>query len=128
MRNDTIATREDNRIASEHGAPSSEGSRVAGPSSWDARASSDALTSEAWTGQFPADFSQEELFFMLEVAALFPSEREFVALLGGDAASAWDLELEDDTTSQHPSLEQRTTASVFERLNLASPSASRRKK
>jgi hypothetical protein len=128
MRNDTVAIYDDNRIASEHGAPSSGGSRVIGPSNLDARDKVVAGASEVWTGQFPADFSQEELFFILEAAALFPSEREFVALLGGDAASAWDLELEDDTASQHPSLEQRTTASVFERLNLPSPPASRRKK
>lgn len=128
MRNDTVATYDENRIASEHGAPLSGDSRVASPSGLGARATGAALTSEAWTGQFPADFSQEELFFMLEVAALFPSEREFVALLGGDAASVWDLELEDDTASQHPSLEQRTTASVFERLHLQSPPVSRRKK
>jgi hypothetical protein len=72
---------------------------------------------ETWAGQFPHDFTQEELFFLLEVRTLFPTEREFVALLGGDAAATLGADL-SDAAGQHPSPEQRTTATVFERLHL----------
>ncbi len=128
MRNEQVAMHDDNRMASEHNAPSSVDHSVMGSSDLNSLVDEAIITSEVWTGQFAADFTKEELFFMLEVAALFPSEREFVALLGGDAVAVWDLDPEDDAASQHPSLEERTTASVFERLNLPTRTKKSRKK
>ena len=128
MRNEQVAMHEDNRMASEYNAPSSHDNSVLGSSDLNPLVNETVIISEVWTGQFAADFSKEELFFMLEVAALFPSEREFVALLGGDAAAVWDLDPEDEAPSQQASLEERTTASVFERLNLPSPPKKSRKK
>lgn len=121
MRNDPVTTHDDNQLAPEQRAFAS--ARHQGPqsSALDALDDTPAILSEVWTGQFPADFSQEELYFMLEIAALFPSEREFVALLGGDAAQVWDVEPDDDAESQVSTLEERTTASVFERLKLPAP-------
>ncbi len=117
MRNETIASSEDNRTAQDYGTPTLAGTAATEAPITEETASQAPLASAAWAGDFPADFTDEEKFFMLDVAAFFPSEREFVALLGGDAAAVWDAE-PDDEADQQPSLEQRTISSVFARLNL----------
>jgi len=127
MRNDSAATHNDNKLAPEQVALASASQLAPQHIALETQADTRAIVSEVWTGQFPADFTQEELYFMLEVAALFPSERKFVALLGGDAAQVWDVEPDDEAESPAVSLEERMTASVFERLKLPAPTPAPRK-
>ena len=127
MRNEAVATGEDKRVALNYGVAVLAGAAAAESSSFEASASTASHESATSVEDFPADFTAEEKFFMIEIAALLPSEREFVALLGGDVAEVWDADLGDDGAGQHPSLEQRTISSVFERLNLPAPLAHPRK-
>lgn len=127
MRNETVASSENNRVAQDYSTPMRAGTSAVEAPGAGGGGSRTPLGPVAWVGDFPTDFTDEEKFFMLDVAACFPSEREFVALLGGDAAAVWDVEPDDDA-DQHARLEQRVTSSVFERLNLPSPQTKTRKK